>query len=314
MLALTTSARQFGRDNVGQAKERNRATCLPPLLFPLFFPRINLGSFPVLTIGAHLSARGKMSKLAEKLKLVHRGPTSTLGFRRSTEAEVSPLLIIANLTKASLTEVKGMVASGIDAGIVGGKVLDAKSLGQLTKAVDGAPLGFILETGGRPEIGESIDVAYDFVVFDLKAPFAVLDKKNLGKVLKIEPTLDPGLARAINRLPLTVDGVMVAGNEDNSVTIERLLVYQRFAELLDRPILATVSSPLTGGELMGLCEAGVSGLLLAESFTRESIIEIKKSIGSISRSARPRARAAALLPRLTAEPEVEVEEVEEEDI
>lgn len=252
-----------------------------------------------------------MSKLAEKLKRIHQGSTSTLGFRRSAEVEMPPLLMIANLTKASMAEVKAM--TGIDAGIVSGDGVDSKSFAQLTKAMDGAPLGLFWDTANKVDIAESINLGYDFVVFDLKTPFTALDKKNLGRVLKIEPTLDQGLVRAINRLPLTVDGVLLTG-EDSTITVERLLVYQRFAELLDRPLLVTVSSPLTNGELGSLCEAGIGGLLLADSFTKESINEMKKAIGGISKAARPKARTAALLPRLSGELEPEVEEVEEEDI
>ncbi len=255
-----------------------------------------------------------MSRLAEKLKRIHQGSTSTLGFRRSAEVEMPPLLMIANLTKASVTEVKAMTGSGIDAGIVSGEGVDAKSLAQLTKAMDGAPLGLFWETASKVDIAESINLGYDFVVFDLKTPFTALDKKNLGKVLKIEPTLDQGLVRAINRLPLTIDGVLLTG-EDNTITVERLLIYQRFAELLDRPLLVTVNSPLTGGELASLCDDGISGLLLGERFTKESINDMKKSIGGISKSVRrPKAKTAALLPRLSGELEPEAEEVEEEDI
>ncbi len=254
-----------------------------------------------------------MSKFAEKLQRIYRGSASSMGFRKSTEAEILPMLIIANLTKASAIEAKAIAGSGIDAGLMSSEGLNAKGFGQLTKALGDVPLGLFLESAENEVIAKSIDLGCDFVVFGLKTPFEALNKQGLGKVLKIEPTLDQGLVRSINRLPLMVDGVLVTV-EETVITIERLLIYQRFAELLDKPLLVTVSLSVTSGELSSLCEAGVSGLVLPDVFAAEAFTGLKKAIGSLSKPAKPRIRAAALLPRLGGELEAEVEEGEEEDI
>jgi hypothetical protein len=253
-----------------------------------------------------------MSKFAEKLQRIYRGSASPIGFRKSTEVELPPMLIVANLTKASTIEAKAIAGSGIDGGIVSSEGLTAKGFGQLAKALADAPLGLFLESAESEVIAKSMDLGCDFVVFGLKTPFEVLNRQDLGKVLKIEPTLDQGLVRSINRLPLMVDGVLVTG-EETVITVERLLIYQRFAELLDKPFVVTVSSSLTSGELSSLYEAGVSGLVLPDDFAVEAFAELKKIIGSLSKTAKPRTRPAALLPRLGGEPEVKVEELEEEE-
>jgi hypothetical protein len=237
-----------------------------------------------------------------------------MGFRKSAETESAPLLLVASLTKTGLTEANALATAGIDAGVVGVKGLSAKSLGQLIEAMGDVPIGLSLESTEKDVIAKSIDLGYDFVLFGLKTPFeAVRRKEGLGRVLKIEASLEPGLARAVNGLPLSLDAVLVAGDEA-TITIERLLIYQRFAELLDKPLLAALTSMITADELNGLFEAGVNGLVLPEGLSAEAVADLKKAVGGLSRTAKRKIRAAALLPRLGGEIETGVEEEEEEDI
>lgn len=254
-----------------------------------------------------------MSKFAEKLQRIYRGSAPAFGFRRSDEAEIPPLLIIASLTKTGNAEANALVAAGIDASIVSAKGLSAKSCGELTKALGDIPLGISLESTEKEAIAKSIDLGCDFVIFGLKTPLESVNKEGLGRVLKIEPSLEPGLVRAINGLPLSVDGVLITGDEP-AITIERLLIYQRFAELLNKPLLVTMSSNVTADELGSLFEAGVNGLVLPETLSADVFANLKKSAGGLSRTAKRRTKAAALLPRVSGELEAEVEEEEEEDI
>jgi hypothetical protein len=254
-----------------------------------------------------------MSKFAEKLQRVYRGSAPAWGFRKSDEAEISPLLIIASLTKTGAAEANSLAAAGIDAGIVGGKGLSAKSFGELRRAAGDVPLGFSLESTEKEAIAKAIDLGYDFVVFGLKTPLEAVKKDGLGKVLKIEPSLEPGLVRAVNTIPLDIDGVLITGDEP-AITIERLLIYQRFTELLNKPLLITLSSAVTADELSGLYKAGVNGLVLPETLSAEVFANLKGLAAGLSRTARRKPKAAAILPRVSGEPEAEVEEEEEEDI
>jgi hypothetical protein len=253
----------------------------------------------------------RMSKFAEKLQRVHRGAAPPIGFRKSTEAELPPLLVIANLTKVGAAEAKAIASAGIDAGIVNGIGLSSRAFGQLSKAVDDIPLGLFLGSTEKDEITQSVDLGCDFVVFGLKTPLEAVSREEVGKLLRIEPSLDPGLVRAINELPLTVDGVLVAG-EESSVTVERLLICQRFAELLAEPLLVTVDLSVTSAEISSLFQAGVNGLVLPERVPAETFAELKKTIGSLPKVTKRKTKGAALLPRLGGELGTEVEEEEEE--
>jgi hypothetical protein len=248
-----------------------------------------------------------MSKFAEKLRRIYRGSAPSMGFRKSAELDNPLLLIVADLTKASVKEAKAIAGAGIDAGIVSSEGLNAASFEKLVKAAGDVPLGLFLESASKQKIAK----LGDFVVFGVKMPLEVVNEEGVGKLLKIEPSLDQGLVRAINELP--IDGVLVAG-EESQVTIERLLICQRFAELLGKPLLVTVGSSVASGELSSLCEAGISGLLISEGLPAGAFADLKKSISSLPRTAKRKARGAALLPRLGGELGVEAEEEEEEEI
>jgi hypothetical protein len=139
----------------------------------------------------------------------------------------------------------------------------------------------------------------------------VVSREDVGKLLKIEPSLDPGLVRAINELPLTVDGVLIAG-EESSVTVERLLVCQRFTELLAKPLLVTVALSVTGAEISSLFQAGVNGLVLPEKVPVETFAELKKTIGNLPKAVKRKSKGTALLPQLGGELRAKVEEGEGE--
>jgi len=251
-----------------------------------------------------------MSKFSDELQRVYRNSAPSMGFRRSAaDVESRALLLVANLTKVNVNAAKAIAGAGIDAGIVSSEAVDAASFGRLATAMGDIPLGLSLESTDRDEIDKVVGSGCDFLVLGLKTPLEVVRREGIGKVLKIEPSLDQGLVRAIRELPFPVDGVLVAG-EESSVTVERLLVCQRFAELVDRPLLVALDSSASGDELSSLCEAGVNGLVLPEGFPTEAFVELRKTVGSMPCVSKRKAKGAALLPQLGGEPEIEVEEEE----
>lgn len=254
-----------------------------------------------------------MSKFAEQLRRTYLGSAAPIGFRKSAEKGIPPLLIIADLTKANLAEAKAIAGTEIDAVVVGSDGVGVKSFGQLVQAFGDIPLGLFLESADKEEIAKFVELGSDFVVFDLKTPLEVVNKEGLGKIIKIEPSLDQGLVRTINALPLQVDGVLVAG-EESLITVERLLICQRFAELLDKPLLVTLGSSIVGGDIESLCEAGVNGLVLPQGLPVEELADLKKMVATLSRAVKRKAKSVALLPRLGGELEAEVGEDEEEEI
>jgi hypothetical protein len=170
-----------------------------------------------------------MSKFAEKLERVYRGTAPPIGFHKSTEAEISPLLFMATLTKTGAADASALAGAGIDAGIIGGKSLSAKSSGELTKAIGDVPLGFFLDSTEKDVIAKSLDLGCDFIVFGLKTPLEAVNREGLGRVLRIEPSMEPGLVRAVNSLPLEIDAVLIAG-DDPARTFSYISAFYRVTE------------------------------------------------------------------------------------
>ena len=233
-----------------------------------------------------------MSKFADKLQHVYRNSVPAIGFRKSAVGvKAAPLLIVAKLTKSSVKEAD-IIASSIDAGIMTCESLYDNSFKQMIKAMGDVPIGLVLEVASQSENAALVDSGCDFVFFDLKMPVMAVSEKGIGKILEIGPSLDQGLVRAINELQLSVDGVLVLG-EESVVTVEHLLVYQRFADLLDKPLLVASRSSVTSSELISLHEAGVNGLVLPEGTPVETFAELRRTVDSLPRTAKRGARGTA---------------------
>jgi len=161
------------------------------------------------------------------------------------------------------------------------------------------------------ETTELASLGCDFVVFDIKRAAGVLSKKEVGRFLMIEPSLDQGLVRAINSLE--VDGVFVNTGGNSSVAVEHLLVCRRFIELLEKPIVMMLPSLATKEELTGLWQVGVDGVVVPSGLSSEALAELKKMIGDLPRGARGRrARAGVVLPHYGGGMVGEEDEQEEE--
>ena len=253
-----------------------------------------------------------MSKFVDKLQRVYLGQTSSIGFRKSAEAGSPPLLFVATLSPAGIKGTKAIAGIEIDAGIISSESVDAGRFKELAISMQDIPLGLSLEGAKQKGIDEFIDAGCDFIVFGLNTPLEAANKEGIGKILKIETSLEQGLIRTINELPLSIDGVLVTA-EDSSITVGRLLVYQRFAELLDKPLLVSSEASVTSSELSSLCEAGIKGLVLPEGVSAKIFAELRKTTGSLPRVAKGKAKGGALLPQIHGVPEAPEVEVEEED-
>ena len=251
-----------------------------------------------------------MSKFVEKLQRVYQGSAPALGFRKSGEEEVPQMLLVANPRGASASDSKAVVSA--DAVVVSGKGMDTENFCELRKALDDIPLGLSLDGVEHDAATMLVNLDCDFIVFNVKTPPAVVRKEGIGKILKVEPELDKGLVRVINRLPLTVDGVLLAG-DCLPLTIERLLICQYFSELLDKPLLVTLGPSVNGADLGSLCQAGVKAVVLTEGPTARTLTEVKKGIACLPRQTKRKIRSTPILPQIASESAIPAEE-EDDDI
>jgi len=253
-----------------------------------------------------------MSKFVDKLQSLSKSSTTPIGFHPSVSELKSPaMLLIARLSGTQVKEAKIVADANADAGLILHEDPSARVVKQIVEAVGNVPLGIFMKGTSEEKINELTNLGCDFVVFDIKTAAAVLHKKEVGKILMIEPSLDQGLVRAINSLE--VDGVFISsGGGDPFVAVEHLLVCRRFIELLEQPVITALPSLVTKAELTSLWQAGVDGVVTLPTQSFEALAELKKMMGDLSRGARGRrTKAGVILPHYGSGETEEDEEQEE---
>jgi hypothetical protein len=256
-----------------------------------------------------------MSKFADKLQRLSKSSTTPIGFHPPVSALKSPaMLLIAELPGTHVSEAKIVTDVNADAGLILSEDPGAKVVKQMVEAAGDIPLGIFVKGVNKEKINELSSLGCDFMVFDIRIPAAILHEEEVGKFLMIEPSLDQGFARAINRLE--VDGVFISSRgEDSFVAVEDLLVCRRFVELLEKPVIMTLPTLVTKAELNSLWQVGVDGVVAPSTQSVEALIELKKMIGDLPRGVRGRrAKADVKLPHYGGFVTGEEEDEEQEEI
>lgn len=251
-----------------------------------------------------------MSKLVDKLNQASRAAPQPMGFGRAQPASARPnMVLIASLSLRAIDRLADCV-TGADAGVWHiATGADIKSLSEKAHTIPDIPWGYWL-TGGSPEELESIArTGLDFVIFPATTPLAILQDSEAGRILQVGASLPEGLLRTINGLP--IDAVLVTGDQEpgNFLTWHHLLLCQRFASVLDKPLLVTLPPEVTDKELQALLEAGVSGVIIEAAGSQTS--RLRQQIDKLT-APRRRRRREPLVPRIAPEPEPVTEEEEEE--
>ena len=223
------------------------------------------------------------------------------------------MLLIAGLSGAQVKEIKIVADANADAGLILKERPSIKAVKQMLEAAGDLPLGVSVKGMSEEETNELVSLGCDFVVFDISAPSAVLHKEEAGRILMIEPSLDLGLARAINGLG--ADGVLVnIGGGSSFIAVEHLLVCRRFVDLLETPVMIALPSSVTRAELMGIWQAGVDAVVAPPSQPAEALAELKEMIGDLPKGTRGRrAKVDVRLPHYGGGVAGEEDEEDEED-
>ncbi|MBA7467972.1 hypothetical protein ES707_03212 [subsurface metagenome] len=258
-----------------------------------------------------------MSKFIDKLNQVSRVAPQSMGFRKAQLASEKPkILLIASLAQASINNLTDYVA-GADAGLLHIPKLSsgAKPLKEISQAVSDIPWGGWLGSVDQSGIKQIAKAGYDFVVFPAaNTPLALLQNDKIGKILEVESSLNEGLLRAVNEL--SIDAVLIAAEQEGEyfLTWHHLMLFQRFADLLTKPLLASIPPNVTANELQALWETGVDGVVI-EVGAGQPADRLKKLRQVIDKlafpSQRKRGKAEALLPHIGREASIVTEEEEE---
>ena len=178
------------------------------------------------------------------------------------------------------------------------------------------PWGGWLRDTGSAGIKQLAKIDSDFLVFPAaNTPLAILQNDKVGKILEVEASLNEGLLRTVDELP--VDAVLLAGEmgEANFLTWRHLMLFQRFVDLLAKPLLVSIPAKVTANELQTLWEVGVNGVIVAVGAGQpaEKLKELRQAIDKLTYpSPRKPRKAEALLPYIGQDKDTVVTEEEEE--
>lgn len=232
-----------------------------------------------------------MSKLVEKLQRISEGSSQPIGFRAATSERGQRMLLIAF---PQGDPAKVVEAAPVDALLV--PIEASSSAHQIATAIGNVLWGAWFKTMSQENIKELEQAGCDFLIFETTMSAAAIRAKEIGKVLRVDPTLGDSSIRAIDKLP--IDGVLINQGEP-FLTVNQLIDCQRFADLMEKPLLVAAPSSLEPSNLDSLWEAGVDGVVvkLEQEASKEKLLELRKAIDSLPPAAkRGMRKTKALLP------------------
>ncbi len=260
-----------------------------------------------------------MSRFIDKLNRLSRAEPQPIGFRTTQSVSPKPKIqLVASLAQESVESLADYV-TGADAGLLRISKLSSgtKTLQKISQAVSDIPWGGRLEGSGLGDIKQMTKAGCHFVVFPATTtPLAIPQNDEVGKILEVEASLSEGLLRAANELPM--DAVLIAGEEREGyfLTWQHLMLFRRFADLLTKPLLVSIPSKVTAGELQALWAAGVEGVVVEVTVgqPQDRLKELRQVIDKLAfPSPRKREKAEPLLPHISREPSIVTAEEEEEE-
>ena len=260
-----------------------------------------------------------MSRLIDKLNRVSKAMPQPMGFR--TDHPTSPksqMLLIASLTETENVDSLADYVAGADAVLVHitKSSSGAKALQKIAQSLPDIPWGGWLGDIGEKRMETTLEVGCDFVVFPTASTvLAISQDDKVGKILQVESSLSEGLLKAVNELP--VDAVLATTEEErDSLTWHHLMLSQRFASLLTKPLLVSVPPNVTANEIKALWEVGVDGVVVEVSPGQpiRRLEELRRAIGDLTfLTPRKRGKAEALLPYIREETGTATDIEEEEE-
>jgi hypothetical protein len=259
-----------------------------------------------------------MSRLLDKIKKQSETPAAQMGFRRTLPANPTPTILL--IAKVTIGETPLKNIEGADAVLLESPTqeLTTKNIQKMVKPLGETPWGLYLE--------ESADTAdkleesgCDFIVFSPASPLTGAPKnEKTGKIIEVESSMDDGLLRALNDLP--IDAVMTNDTfgENNTLSYHHLMILGYLALLVRKPLIVPAPAAITKDELKALWDAGIEAVIIPVDITKdENLKEIREmAAGLPPRKADKQKKMNVFLPHSggqQARPAPEEEEEEEDE-
>ena len=254
-----------------------------------------------------------MSKFVDRLKRQIVPSAQPIGFRAPEVAKTPALLLALHFPQPEAGAIASAARESPDALLVDIKKAKAADLEGMGRAAGEIPLGYALAEPPNPEEMQQLqESGCDFLVFEpTDMPLQLWEGIKAGKVLKIDLSLPEGWLRAIDEVE--VDAVLVGSAPEAGLSLHDLLAYHRLANLIAKPILASVAPDVGSSELQALSQARVAGIVVT-SASAEDICRLRRTIEALPPPRRRPRKLEAVLPPLPGMPgAAEEEEIETEE-
>jgi hypothetical protein len=258
-----------------------------------------------------------MSRLIDKFHQASRDVTTPMGFRTSRPATATPKILLIASMEAGTVENTAAHLNGADALLIRFKKapLVIKNIQKIASSLPGMPLGLHLVDDDN---NKATKAGADFVVFTAANQFNdIPEDTKIGKILEVESSMDDGLLRAVNNLP--VDAVLVADTfeDDSSLVWHQMMIFQHLANMLGKPLIVQVPVVINDKELKAIWDAGVDSIVVEiDAVGWKRIQELRQAIDKLPpRTSRKHGKVSIVLPRTSSEASAAPppDEEEEED-
>lgn len=259
-----------------------------------------------------------MSQLIDRLSRVAKKEGQPMGFGAvAVRRKEPPLPIIAHLL---YLQEEGLAQEakerGADALLIN---LPNEAGGQLLEGIQktGLPWGALFPEVALDDVRRLGEAGLDFALFPLEeVPASLLRSDEVGKIGLIRDTsLPDSLARGIERMG--VDALLLEGmpGAETPLRGRHVMVLNRWWGLVQKPLLVTVSSMLSGEEVAALRDAGATGLMVPLGAKDMPLLShLHQVVDNLPPPARvPRRALEAILPILREEATHAPEEEDDED-
>jgi hypothetical protein len=217
-----------------------------------------------------------------------------MGFRPVSAPTKEGMLLIAGIDSMAVVKDVKALSGGADALLIFDPGDNKENLRRLVKAAGDVPSGIFMR-GGKEEALAAGRIGCDFVALAFKSSASWLNKKDMGKFLVVEFSLDWNLLEAL--AGLDIDGVIVDSSGEQICTVAQAILYQRLSYLSGKTLLVILPSSISGEELGCLWQAGVDGVIVPPGDSAEDVFKLRKMIDALpARAKRRRGAVDVKLP------------------
>jgi len=236
-----------------------------------------------------------------------------MGFR-PVKSSAKPRPLVLALLAAEATSTSAIDGADVVLVRTQGEKLPAKKVKELDKAFGGTIWGVWLEAVDD-SLSRMAESGIDFVAFPPGVRLLpLLEAEKLGRIMIIDPGMTENLLRSLDSLDIGAVIVSREPGQPSDLSWRQLMMLQRVAETVGKPLLVFVTGNVSLEELKTLWAIGIEGVVVDVAQSPEALASLRALVDGAEWTTRRRRGRMALVPSVPVEaPPVSREEPEEPD-